>query len=219
MIRALLHARRDILLLGVVRGLPDEVAPAIAEVERFRPDTIGLGIAASELRGLEEYFVDTATEPIVPLASTEAAEVRGLVRFGDVHLPNPAFVEAVAWGRAHRVAVAALDQDDEEFVDTFTDHIGYFELVRRTLRERRLAKRPPTAETADEFVLAWDRTRSPGSGSARFSAAREAALANGLGKIAPPMSRIAALVDRERFEGVLARLAGPDPARTTRTSG
>lgn len=219
MIHAVRRADRDYLVVGVVRGVPGEVDPALEALREFGPDAVGLGIARGELDGLEEHFVDTPTEPIVPLAAMEAAEVRGLVQFGEVVVPNPAFVRVLAWGRARGVPVEALDQDDEAFVETFTDHIGYFELVRRTLRERRLSKRPPRAASPDEFVLTWERTRSPGRGSGRFAAAREATLADGARRIAPSARRVAVLVDRERFEGVEGRLASAAGAPAARVPG
>ena len=216
MIRATQRAGRDYLLLGVVRGLPSEVAPVLEAIDAFRPDAIGVGVPPAELDGLNEHFVGTPTEPLVPLAAMEAAEIRGLVRYGEVHLPNPAFIGVLGWAKAHGVPVTALDPDDGEYVDLFTGHIGYLELVRRTLRERRLAKRPPTSPTPDEFVLEWDRTRSPGAGSARFAEAREAALVDGLRRLAPKAGRVGAVVDRERFDRVAARLRVADggaPAR------
>jgi hypothetical protein len=210
---------RDYLIVGVVRGIPSEVSPAIELLDRFAPDAIGLGLSPDELGGLTEHFVGTSTEPVVPLATTEAAEVLGLVRFGEVQVPNPAFVRVIEWAQQKGVPIEAVDTPDEGYVNMFTDHIGYVELVRRTLRERKLTKRPPQAATPDDYVLNWDRQRSPGDDSVRFAIAREASLVREVKGLAPGKGRVAVLVDRERFDRVVSILGVPPPVGGTRVSG
>ncbi|MCI4360583.1 MAG: hypothetical protein L3J91_02680 [Thermoplasmata archaeon] len=219
MIHSTVHAERDYLVVGVVRGRPVDVAPAVQLLDGFRPQAVGLGLSVEELTGLAEHFAGTLTEPIVPLAPTEAAEVKGLVRFGEVRVPNPAFVRMIEWGREHTVPVEALDIGDEGYVTMFTDHISYFELVRRTLRERKLSKRPPAAETADDYMVQFDRARSPGHGSARFAEARETALVSAARGLVPNSRRVAVLVDRERFERVAGMLSASAPVAATRVPG
>jgi len=194
----------DVLLLAPVRGLSSEVPAVLRELDAFRPEALGLGLPTEELGGLTEYFVLSDAEPIVPLTSNELAEVRGLVRFGEVQVPNPSFVHCLAWGRDHGVPVVALDPSEEDSATMFVEKIGYVELVRRTVRERRVGRAPPTPSSPDEYAVAWDREVSKGKGSREFARARDGRLVEEVDRLSAGRSRVAAVVDRERFASVQA---------------
>jgi hypothetical protein len=212
-ISSTVDAGASFLLLAPVRGLASDARLVAAALESFRPEAIGAGVAPEELRGLVEYFVDAPAEPVVPLAPTELSEVRGLCRFGEVSVPNPAFLEALSWGRACGVPVAALDPSEEEAASLFTEHIGYVELVRRTVHEHRLGRSPPTPSSADAFALSWDRSIGGGRGSRRFAAARDEHLARGARGLAGGRRRLAVVIDRERYESVRELLVAGNPTR------
>ncbi len=190
------------LLVAPVRGLFLEAERTLEALRAFGPVTVGLGISSEEMRGLEDYFVRAEAEPVVPLTATESSEVRGLVRFGEVRVPNPSFVGVLRWCAAGGVPAQPLDPNDERSASLFTEHIGYLELVRRTVRERRVARSPPAASTADEFALAWDGEVAGGRGSKAFSRARDRHFARGAERLRASDARIALVVDRERFEVV-----------------
>jgi hypothetical protein len=200
----------EFLLLAPVRGLAEEVPRVLDALHQFRPAAIGLGLSTDELRAFTEYFVVSEADPIVPLTTNEASEVRGLSRFGEVRVPNPSYVELLRWANGTELPVVALDPSDERTATLFTEHIGYVELVRRTVKERAVSRRPPTPATADEFALAWDREVASGRGSREFAAARDRHLVRGARALAEGKGRVALVVDRERFESVRSLLAG-DP--------
>jgi hypothetical protein len=172
---------------------------------------MGLGLSEGEMRGLNEYFVTSEAEPVVPLTTNETSEVRGLCRFGEVRVPNPTFVELLAWAQGRGVPVAALDPSDDRTASLFTEHIGYVELVRRTVKERAVSRKPPTPSTPDEYALAWDRQVAGGRGSRGFALARDRDLVRGAQRLGTGRSRIAVVVDRERFDLVRELLSGRVP--------
>jgi hypothetical protein len=208
-IRAQVATDRRFLVIGAVRGLLPEATRVLQELDAFSPDAVGIGVSFEELSGLRQYFVGAAAEPIVPLTSNEVAEAKGLVRFGEVGVPNPSFLGAVEWADARNVPVEPLDPTDERSATLFADHIGYLELVRRTVRERRLTRHPPTPSTADEYALAWDHGIARGKGSRRLAEARDAALVAAALRFGEHRSRTAVLVDRERFPQIVALLSQP----------
>jgi hypothetical protein len=191
-----------VLLIAPVRGLTSEVPRTLAALAGYRPEAVGLGLSAEEMQGLIDYFVIAEAEPIVPLSPTETSEVRGLSRFGEVRVPNPAFVETLRWTRASGLPVEPLDPDDERSAHLFAEHIGYVELVRRTVAERRVSRHPPTPSSPDEFALSWDREVASGRGSRDFAGARDRHLARSVERLRVGRSRIAVVVDRERFDAV-----------------
>lgn len=198
-----------ILLIGAVRGLLRESYPAVDELERFHPDRVGMGLSPEELRGLSEYFADAEGETTVHLVETEMSEVRALSRWGEVRVPNPTFVRVLEWARHRSVGVAALDPPDEGAADMFTAHVGYVELVRRTLREKTLSRSPPDASTPDEFAQRWTEELSPGAGSRALALKRDRYLANGADELLRGGQRVALVVDRERFGSVRSLIAVP----------
>ena len=207
MITARFEHAPELLLLAPVRGLTSEVPPVLAELEAFDPVRVGLGLSHGELAGLRDYFVVAEAEPVVPLTSNESSEVFGLVRFGEVRVPNPSFVEVLRWAARRGVPVEALDPDDDHTAALFAAHIGYLELVRRTVRERRVSRNPPTPSSADDFALEWDRQVASGRGSRNFAEARDGFLARRVPLLGSDRGRVAVVVDRERFESVRALLS------------
>lgn len=202
MISATLHRRASLLLLGAVRGLSSEGLQVTSSLGAFAPEAVGLSLSHEELGSLVEYFGDVAAEPLVPLSTAEINEVRGLARFGEVAVPNPSVVEAIGWARRNGVPAVPIDPSDEGSATLFTENIGYLELVRRTVRENRLGRSPPRPSSADDFALAWDRTVGQGRGSRRFAAARDAHAAEEARRLEQGRSRVAVVVDRERFDAL-----------------
>jgi hypothetical protein len=199
----------DFLLVAPVRGLASESDRLLRELDGYRPAALGIGLSPEELRGLTEYFVAVDTEPVVPLTSNEAAEVRGLVRFGEVRVPNPSLVDTLRWAAARTLPVEPLDPSDDRAANLFAEHIGYLELVRRTVRERRVARNPPAPSSPDEYAIAWDREIARGSGSRELADARNRHFVRRARRLAEGKGRIALVVDRERFDGVRALLDAP----------
>jgi len=203
-----------LLLLAPVRGLTSEVPKVLAELESFAPVQVGLGLSSGELQSLNDYFVTAEAEPIVPLTSNETSEVRGLVRFGEVRVPNPSIVEILRWTAFRGVPTVPLDPDDDHTAALFAKHIGYLELVRRTVRERHVSRSPPAPSSPDEYALQWDREVASGKGSRNFAAARDWFLARQVPTVAAAGRPLAIVVDRERFDSVRDLLARPPSTPT-----
>ena len=201
-----------VLLIAPVRGLASEAPKTIAALESFAPARVGLGVSLDELRSLHDYFVVGEGEPVVPLTSNETSEVRGLVRFGEVRVPNPSFVEVLRWAWSRGSTVEALDPDEDRTAALFAEHIGYFELVRRTVRERRVARSPPAPSSPDEFALEWDQEVAAGRGSRDYAEARDRYLVERLSELAAQGTSVAAVIDRERFDSVRSLLTAGTPA-------
>jgi hypothetical protein len=196
----------EILIAGVVRAFVPDTEPLLRALADFRPEALGIGLGPEELEAYSEHFVDTRAEPLAPLLPTEQAEVLGIARFGDVELPHLPFLAAISWARHASVPVLPTDLTEEEYADLFSKHIGYLELLHRTLAERRLARKGPPASTADEFVLRWADSVGAGRRSREFEAERTAAILATVRELGSRHRRFAVVVDRERYPAVLAGL-------------
>jgi hypothetical protein len=195
-----LPGRPTILLVGSVRGLADEVEPVQRQLEVFDPGAVAVSLSPEETETLAQYFVGTPTEPVVPLSASESSHAVGLARIAAVQVPAPALLGAVDWATRGGRPVIGVDPPEDTYAEMFAAHIGYFELVRRTLRERRLVKQPPDVKSADDYALAWERTMQPGSGSERLARARDEYAADRVRTLGRSYPKVALVVDRERFE-------------------
>jgi hypothetical protein len=211
-IRREVPGRPGLVLFGVVRGLVRDAEELTVGLDALAPAAVALGLADEERRALEEHFVGTSSEPLVPLLESEYGEIRALARFGEVRVPQPGFVAALEWARTHGVPAKAVDPDEERYADMFGEHVGYTELLRRTLRERRLLRSPPRAKDADELIERWDGTLNGGRGSRALQSERDQATSAELLRRHAEVGRLAAVIDRERVERVAAALANSSGA-------
>ncbi len=225
-----------ILLLGAVRGSLAEATKVVADLERFAPDRLALGLSPEEVQALQEHFADPYQEPWVPLASIELAYARGIARFGPARVPSPSFLASLRWARARGLPVDGIEPGDEAYGSLFVDHVGFFDLVRRTRAERSLGKRPPEEENAEAFALAWETRAQVGGGSHALLKVRAEHVAKGLRHLctsrmpsggARPSSaslknRVALVADVERFRLLLettAQQLGEDLRERGRSGG
>jgi hypothetical protein len=206
---------RSIVLIGVVRGLGRESDEVPTVLEEREPAAVALTLSEEETDALRTHFLNARVEPIVPLSRSESAHATGLARIEAVQVPTPAFLAALEWGALRNRPVRGVDPTEEAYAEMFAEHIGYFELVRRTLRERALVKRPPVTASAEAYAVAWERAMTPGRGSARLARARDAVAAEKVRSLRRRYGSVAALVDRERFDSFRAALESPGPEATS----
>ncbi|MHB8352127.1 MAG: hypothetical protein ACYDFT_05505 [Thermoplasmata archaeon] len=200
-----------LVLLGVVRGLVREAEEVEHALDSIRPEIVAPALSAEEVSGLTEHFVGRPTEPFVPLLGTETVEIRELGRFGEVRVPHPGFLAALEWAGRAGARVEAVDPSEEAYAELFASKVGYVELVGRTLRERRLLRSPPRVPEAEGFVSAWDRQLNRGRGSRALLRERERQVADRLTELLRQRpTRIACVIDRERFEALGGALAATD---------
>lgn len=199
-----------LVLIGAVRGPVAEAGPVTRELQECAPGEVILDVSPEELKGLQEHFASPSSEPLVPLAGSEAALAGALSRFGEVRMPSPAFVAAVRWARSAGADLLPLDVSDDSYTDMFLENVGYIDLVRRTRAERALVKGDgPEAADAEELAIRWAGRLHRGRGSARLWERRIEAAVSRLDELAPPgrLSPAAAIADVERWEGISRGLA------------
>lgn len=198
---------RELHLFGTVRGLVSEAARVEGLFERVKPEVVALGVGPEDLEGLRQLDAGTAYEHDFSEADDVYAHYLG--QFGPVELPPRDLVRAVRLAAERKVPVVPIDLPEVQYVDAFTKAISGFELLRYNHRIRKLAKRPPQAEDALEFHLAWDRAIGKLRGFAALERHREAHMAERL-RTAPELAgRVLVLVEAARLEGVVRASQGP----------
>jgi pheromone shutdown protein TraB len=193
---------RDFHILGTVTGLVSEAHRVAAVFQDLAPDCLAVGIPANELTGLRTFMVDGPDAQEPEEEDVEEGYSVALSRFGDVGVPPPDLMEAVRLAVDGGLDVFPLDLDDETYADAFTQEVSGIQLIRYSLKLRRLARKPPKATSAGEFALKWDGDVRRLKGFARLELRRERKMAESLRAIPADYTRILAVIELPRLAGV-----------------
>jgi hypothetical protein len=189
-------------LVPVVRGLVSEAKVVRSAFTEVDPDAVGISISAEELEALK-------AQPDVVAPPSNAEEeiyIREISRFGTVKKPPPCFVEALrACTEADR-PIHPLDMDEETFSEAFVSQISTVELIRHGLLSRRLERSTFVQDNPRDFALAFDRRLNRLKGFARLEEQRELHMANALRQLAANHHNLLAVLEVERFDGILRLL-------------
>ncbi|MGQ0534830.1 MAG: hypothetical protein ACT4PT_02025 [Methanobacteriota archaeon] len=188
-------------LLGTVNGLVSEGRRFLATYEEVRPDALAVGLSPDDVEGLRE-LVQLRELPEYEPTEMDEAYGAGLSRFGPVHFPAAEYLECARISAEHGIPLLPLDLGEAEYVDVFTKEVSMFQLWRYGRKLRKLATRPPSGASAEEFALRFDAEVRKLGGLDRLERAREARMADRLKAAARDHARILAVVEIARIRGV-----------------
>jgi hypothetical protein len=200
---------RELHVVGTVRGLVAEGARVAAAFDAIAPETVALGVGPEDLEGLQRFLDGEPYEH--EFSESDEVYAHFLGQFGPVALPPRDLIEAARLAKARSVPVVAIDLPEVAYVDAFTRAVSGWDLLRYNRRVRRLAKRPPVADTALEFHLAWDHAVGRLRGFAALERTREAHMARQLREASGLNGRVLVLLEAARIAGVVENFRGPDP--------
>jgi hypothetical protein len=186
----------------VIRGLVSEGEKVRQVLRSTKFDVVGLSISPEEL----DAIASNPDLKVPPSSTEEEVYMRELRRFGPVEKPPPCFVEAVQLASSLDLKCHALDMGEEEFTELYCNEISGLELIRHSLRLKRLSKMTFRSKTPGDLVLEIDAFLNRYTGHRRVEEAREAYISSSIESLCSKGLDVLALVERERFNGVLSRL-------------
>jgi pheromone shutdown protein TraB len=192
------------VVLGTVRGLVSEAARVEAAFERVQPDIVALGVGPEDLAGLEQHAKGAEYEH--DYSESDEVYAHFLAQFGPVELPPRDLALAVELAARRGVPLVAIDLPEVAYVEAFTREVSGWQLLMYNRRVRKLAKRPPAAEDAMDFHLAWDRAIGRLKGFATLEREREEHMARNLAEDARFRGKVLVLVEGARVEGLVHKL-------------
>ena len=200
----------EVVLVATVQGLVAEAERVRAAFEEVRPRSVALGVSPESAAALLRYQPVEGVDPFEDLPDAEFAYSVRLQEYGPVALPPPDLVEAARLAQASGVPVHGADLPEASYEDVFAAEVSAWGLLRYGRVQRKLAKRPPKAEDARSFALAWDASVRRVKGIDRVEKAREEHIAGSARSIARQVgSPVLLVVDAAREAGVLQGLAAP----------
>lgn len=203
-VRKINYNLRTYLIYGTVRGLLSEKNEIEEIFKNNNFDLVMLGISPEDLNGLSIY-IEKPFE--AELSDYEIIYGLKLQNFGKVKMPVPSFTTALKIALDKGIEVSAIDMNEKEYADAYTRNVKFLNLLRHTLRKKRLYKKEFKANSPEEFVLKWDREILKIKGYAKLENEREIYMANKI-KNNEKGKNIIIIIDFERMEGVVKNIIG-----------
>lgn len=192
----------------VINGLTSEDAIVRRAYNKVKPDVVAMQISEAELDGLRQ--ITEGEEFDYFMSNYEQIYAKKLADFGEVKVPPPCYESAMKLCLRDRIPAEAIDMDDLYYADVFCENVTTRDLIRHSLRVKKLRRKKFKAETAEEFVLAWDKEINKLKGFRNLETAREKYMARELLRLSKKYDRILCIMELQRAEGVIAHLVGKE---------
>lgn len=198
----------EVVLFSTVQGLAAEGERVRAALDEEKPAIVALGISPESVASLLRYQPEPDVDPFDELPDHDYVYSLKLREFGEVDLPPPDLVAALAWAKEASATSYGVDLPEEQYEELFTKTVSTLGFLRYGRIQRKLAKRPPKSTDARAFSLAWDAAIRRVKGLRLVEAAREAHMAEAAAKLASEGgARVFLLVDAPREAGTAERLS------------
>jgi len=190
-----------VFILPVIKGLVSEGEKVRTAITDVGPEAVGISISKEELEGLRAYDGEE-----IELSELEDTYRSGLEEFGEVQLPPPCYLEALKVCDELGIPLIPIDMNEELFSDRYCELIGGLELVKESFFSHRIAKKRFDLESAEAFVLDYDRKVNGGKGMSALNGEREEHMAEVVLDLSSRGQKILLVVELERCLGLFDRL-------------
>jgi hypothetical protein len=192
----------QIAVMPVVRGLVSEGTKVEDAIRRWTPKSVALSISTEEVQTLKKL----GDKEAVLETCEEEFYVRNLSEFGEVRKPPPCFTAAVKVCDVKEVECVGADMTEDEYTDAYCHFVSTMEMMRDSWSNKRLRSKMLNTDTAEEFVMNFDKVVNKTQGHRDLEKEREKVMAHKIRMLAKNSDRILAIIELERSKGVLAEL-------------
>ena len=192
----------DISLLPVVKGLVSEEGAVSRSFDEVRPDVIAISVSREDLEGLHRREDYEKYEP----SDLEIIYQAFLESFGEVRIPPPAYVRALEISEERGTPIIPIDMNEELYTETYCQNVRTRDMIRESFFARRATGKSYDLSSPEAFARSWDARVNRARGFRELERAREAHMANALRRLSGKYSKILAVIECERLEGVARTL-------------
>jgi hypothetical protein len=189
-------------VLPVVKGLLSETEKVREAFDSVRPGKVAVSLSKEEVEGLRHIPDDYEPE----LSRYDEIFVEGLKRYGEVAAPPPCYVAIVELADHFGVTLIPIDLDEDSYSELYCAAVTGPQLFRHSTRTWLLKRRRFEEDTAEEYVLRWDRAVNNMQGMRLIEEKRSEAMANGLKDIVKDGNSVLAVIELERAGDVVTLL-------------
>lgn len=140
-------------IFGGVKGLVRDGDSLKRELLEVRPDVMFITIAPEEVEGMKEFIEDPFE---MNLSDYEILYGINLSRYGEVMTPSPIYIEATKYCNENDIELIGLDMEEGEYQITYSKYVKTTDLLRHSMRKKKIGKHNFNAETPEEFVESWN---------------------------------------------------------------
>ncbi len=148
------RVNNNILIFGGIKGLVRDGNELRKELLYERPDIILITIAPEEVDGMKSFIKDPFE---ISLSDYEIIYGINLLKYGEVMTPPPIYIEATKYSMENDIPMIGLDMDENTYQTIYRKHIKTGDLLRHSLRKKKISKIKFENETPEDFVDSWNR--------------------------------------------------------------
>ncbi len=141
-------------IFGGVKGLVRDGNDLRKELLEKRPDIVFITIAPEQVEGMKEFIEDPFE---MNLSDYEILYGINLSNYGEVMTPSPVYIEATKYCKENNIEMVGLDMEEGEYQITYSKYVKTTDLLRHSMRKKKISKLKFNAETPEEFVESWNK--------------------------------------------------------------
>lgn len=169
-----------ITVFGGIKGLKRDGDLLKETFSEVKPDAILITISPEEVEGI----IDFVKEPFrMTLSDYEMIYGVNLRQYGEVQTPSPIYVDSAEISLKYHVPLIGLDMPEEKFSHTYSQTVSTWELIRHSVRKRRLLRSRFKDDTPEKFVESWNKTVNSIRGFRKMELLRMQEIISGIDRI------------------------------------
>ncbi|BAB59435.1 TVG0303941 [Thermoplasma volcanium GSS1] len=142
-----------ITLFGGIKGLVRDGEELKRDLYEVRPEIIYIVLTQEQIDGLNNFLKDPFE---LSLSDYEIIYGLHLSAYGEVMTPPPIYIEAIKYANETGTTLVPLDVPEKEYSDYYSKNVGFLDLLRNSLRKKRIMKMEFGDKTPEDFVEKWD---------------------------------------------------------------
>ena len=140
-------------IFGGVKGLVRDGNDLRKELLEKRPDIVFITISPEQVDGMKEFIEDPFE---MNLSDYEILYGINLSNYGEVMTPSPVYIEATKYCKENNIEMIGLDMDENQYQKTYSKYVKTTDLLRHSIRKKKIGRHKFNVDTPEEFVEAWN---------------------------------------------------------------
>ncbi|QRF75942.1 hypothetical protein Thermo_01451 [Thermoplasmatales archaeon] len=145
----------QIWLFGGIKGLVKDGEVLAEDLRKLKPDVIIITLSDEHILGLRDFLLHPYE---IELSDYEIIYGVRLSMYGEVMTPPPVYIEAVKYSDSFGIPIVPVDMNEESYGELYTKSMKTLDLVRHSIRKKRLLKKDYKDKNVEQFVRNWERT-------------------------------------------------------------
>ena len=201
----MMHRINDNLyLFGGIKGLVRDGDELKKELMDKRPEVVLITISPEQVDGMKNFIEDPFE---VDMSDYEILYGINLANYGEVMTPSPVYIEVTRYCMENNAEMIGIDMEEGDYQNTYSKYVKTTDLLRHSLRKKKISRFKFNQETPEEFVEAWNSAVDLKSFK-KVNAEREKYMINRIDSLLPEYGNktVMCVVDYDYYNSILKHL-------------